>query len=168
MPPTYFATTAGSFVFGVIGVKHSISGTEVQTSLSLRSASTPAKTQQHFAMIQASGAVQGKGLRPPKTPGAPSVTTCKYAAGTALYGLNITWAHPVNDGNNAWDEAEVHVSTVNNFTPTSATLRGTVRGTYFQWGAAAASTIYYIKIIHRDRMRNASLTGSQTNVTSPA
>ena len=64
MPPTYFATTAGSFVFGVIGVKHSISGTEVRTSLSLRSASTPAKTQQHFAMIQASGAVQGKGLRP--------------------------------------------------------------------------------------------------------
>lgn len=167
--PRYFANVGASMAFGCIGVTHDISDGSARTKLKLRGASAqPSRPRKHFDMIDQAGVVSARGTRPPSTPSAPSVDACKLSAGTNLYGLRVYWSHPVNNLNAAWDEMEVHVSTTNGFTPSSVTLKAVTRSTEITFFGLAAVTTYYVKLIARDRMRNASAPSNQTSRATPA
>lgn len=170
--PAFFNDGSYGFSsFGCVGVSHEISDKTARTTLRLRSSTQPSRIKKHFDYIQAAGAVQGKGIKPPARPAAPTVQTLKLGGGTSIYGLRVSWPHPVNNLNGAWDTMEVHVGPAGahaDFTPSSSTLQAVIRGSNALFFGLASATDYSVVIIARDRMRNASQASARTDTTTPA
>jgi hypothetical protein len=147
------------FEFGIKSRKIRLSRDERRQSLTLRDATTPAKKSRHFDVIQNDGFVPSVGVRPPSTPGTPTL----FALGSRL--VLVSWAHPPDVLNRKWDEMEIHASTSGAFfTASSSTLLGTVRGTSSTVRTAATGT-YHFRLIARDSLANVGEAGPAASVS---
>lgn len=152
--------------FAAIGIEHTFDAQGARTALTLRglvsAASIPARGRKILDIVDGNGQVQGAGstaLDSTLYGGAPTCTALRDAAG--VRGVFIRWTLPTTLARR-WDYTEVHIDTTNNFTPTSATRDATVRGqTCTFWGLVAGTT-YYVKVVHRDVMKN-TLISSQNS-----
>lgn len=100
---------------------------------------------------------------PPNTPSTPTVVN-------QFRGIQVTWNGLDSTGGAMpadYDRCECHVSTVNNFTPSSSTLVDQVktRGGVFPIQGLTYGTTYYAKLIAYDTTGNASTPSAQGSST---
>lgn len=140
--------------FSVVSVSHSIADDETTSRFALRAANPVGRRLHWWDLIQVSGRVPGKGVRPPGVP-------LDFALDAALEGVRVKWRYPVLPGNRRYLETEIHRSTTSGFTPSTSTLLGTVRGMSSAVFPASTTTTHYYKIVHRDDGGGRSAASSQ-------
>jgi len=125
------------------------------------------RIERHAEIISQRGVNRGRGLSPPTTPAAPTVRNLGNLGGNRV--AVVEWPMPVKAFNQAWRLTEVHASTSSStFTPSSSTLVGVVQGTSCAFVQASASTVYYVRLVSRDTMKNRSAPSAATSFTSAA
>lgn len=142
-----------------ISVEHVLSEREKRTKIKLANvaaglaiAQSTSRVERHYEMFSFRGVLKARGLSAPVTPSAPTIINLGAINGNRM--AMVTWATPGGDKNRAWFRTEVHRSTSNGFTPSSSTLQHTVDGTSTILTGHTVGVTYYVKIVHRDLMRN--------------
>jgi hypothetical protein len=113
------------------------------------------RTQKHRELFQSRGYVKTLGLTAPATTGITGSARALSLGGTER-GAFVSWTHPPTLRAAAWDFAEVHAGSSSGFTPSSSTLKATVRGNVAVVAGLATATTFHWKIVLRDRMANES------------
>ena len=156
-----------------VAASHSITKSQHRSRLTLRrvddvaytSKARVARVERYDDLVSQTGAVPGRGLSPPASALAPTVQYLGLL--NATRSARVSWSVPGGDLNRNYLETEVHQSTVTGFTPSSSTLVAVVRGTNALITGMAATTTYYVKVVHCDRMGNSSAASPQTTYTTP-
>jgi hypothetical protein len=155
-----------------VSASHTISRSQHRSRLMLRRVDTitytskarVARVDRYDDLVSQTGAVPGRGLSPPASALAPTVQN--LGALNAIRTARVSWSVPGGDLNRNYLETEVHQSTFTGFTPSSSTLVAVVRGTNALVTGMVAGTTYYVKVVHCDRMGNASAASPQTAYVS--
>jgi hypothetical protein len=155
-----------------VSASHTISRSQHRSRLMLRRVDTitytskarVARVDRYDDLVSQTGAVPGRGLSPPASALAPTVQNLGLLNATRA--ARVSWSVPGGDLNRNYLETEVHQSTVTGFTPSSSTLVAVVRGTNALVTGMVAGTTYYVKVVHCDRMGNASAASPQTAYVS--
>lgn len=142
-------------IFGLLSRTHSFGPDGCSTTLKGRGNQTPHAFKKIFDMVQANGWLKGRGTKAPASSAAPRFFNMDGR-------FIVQWDKPVGDLNAAYLETEIHMSKTSGFTPTSLTLVGVSSTNEFSVSALEAAgskpfddgTQYYVKLVHRDRMRN--------------
>lgn len=147
---------------GVIGIAHSFDnpgdkGDSAQCSTTLTLRGYPSGSINDWQQ-----AIAGQGTAPKIVASIPSAQTV-LSVGAQLRGGFLNTAIP-NAQVTDWYESQLHVSTVNNFTPTTATLAQRGRISQFAVSNLVPGTTYYAKIITVDRQGNQVIGPQQTFV----
>ncbi len=142
----------------VVRMRNVAEGTSIIASIS--------RIEKHAERFSQRGVTKGRGLSPPKKPNTPNARSLGNLDGNRM--AVITWAMPTGSLNQAWLLTEVHASTTSGFTPDASTLYEVAQSTSAVIRVTSASTTYYVKIVHRDRMRNRSEPSDEKSFTSAA
>lgn len=154
-----------SFVqFAIVGIEHTFDRQGARTLLTVSGftglSSVPSRGRKILDQVDGNGQVAGAGTTPIDATlygAAPTCTTLRDAAGTR--GVCVKWTLPTTLARR-WDYTEVHLDASSGFTPTAATRSDANRGESSTiWGLTAGAT-YYVKLVHRDAMKNV-MTSSQ-------
>lgn len=139
----------------VFGVELDIDGRKASTILSLRS--KPSSGHTRWA---------GKFAAPGRNGGAVKTLNPFSPLGVsvvpALRGARVSFSIPSNK-QDRYDFSELHISTVNGFTPSSATLKAVGRTGHFLLGDLTPGTTYYCRVVHKDRRGNPSSSSAQSS-----
>jgi hypothetical protein len=163
---------AVTYYAAIAGVEHEFSINRIRTTLELKrlgkvplSGVTIARARRHLERLNARGSAAGIGLSPLPTPAAP--TLVNLGAVSVARVIFVRWPYPTSDLKRAYRAAEIHVSSTNNFTPSSATLEAIAEGSQKAiTHSIAAGTTGYVKIRFRDDLGNVSAASPQTSFTS--
>lgn len=144
--------------FAVVGVRNTRRRSERVTVLTVRRAKPAGRVRRWLEMVQQRGINRARGLTPPPTPPAPTLTAI---AG----GIWVEWPFPVNFGGRRYRETEIHVGASSGFTPSSLTLKAIVRGKNAAALEVDPTVVAHVKLVHRDDMHNASAAGAAASST---
>lgn len=170
---TQMATMFGDQVVAAVAeLRHQVSEGAIRTSIRFRKLqlggaldASIARGSRHLQLINMRGSIPGIGRSPIATPAAPTVSS--YGATLTPRTFAASWPMPAGDGARAWTHTEIHVSTGTGFTPSSATLKAVVAGTFATIAHGVTGGVTgFVKIIHRDRMGNRSAASAQTSFVS--
>jgi hypothetical protein len=142
----------------IYSIKHSFTGNGVaKSSFQLRGKPCSRWVQWHN-FGTGSRQLPTNHLTPFRPPPAPVVTP-------TIGGGSITIKPPALDRFLDYQGTEIHVSTVNGFTPSSSTLQGTIKGGRLDLGAGVltAGTTYYARCCHRDGRGTPPIYSAQTS-----
>lgn len=141
--------------FGLVSKKTDLKTTGVRTTIEGKGSTAPARLHGVADLFQGVGWSKGKGTLGPQFADAPILASLNGQ-------LHVRWQRPPNFGlNKKYVETEVHVGLTSTFTPSASTLIGVSSTNEFHLVRADSTTkelddgeTYYVKLVHRDSMRN--------------
>jgi hypothetical protein len=145
--------------FALAAFKSSVNKDQRRTELTVRDSKPIAGHRRiHDKLLGSKGWNKQHDINTFPTPSTPTLAALAE-------GLKVSWTMPSGKGRRRYKSTEVHASTTTGFTPSSATLVTTEYGLSCIIKNLDPAVAWFIKLIHRDEMRNVSAASAQATTT---